>query len=85
MPLEIFLCRPELFFFRGEDFSGMGKLRVRRAAKVCFAVACKVIACNIKRWAKAHTASGEALNRFIWIVLRRIGLIEANIYKHALV
>jgi len=24
---------------------GMGKLRVRRAAKVCFAVACKVIAC----------------------------------------
>jgi hypothetical protein len=35
---------------------GIGKLRVRRAAKVCFAVACKVIACNIKRWAKAHTA-----------------------------
>jgi hypothetical protein len=28
---------------------GMGKLRIRRAAKVCFAVACKVIACNIKR------------------------------------
>jgi hypothetical protein len=36
---------------------GMGKLRVRRRAKVCFAVACKVIACNIKRWAKAATAS----------------------------
>jgi hypothetical protein len=35
---------------------GIGKLRVRRAAKVCFAVACKVIACNIKRWAKAHRA-----------------------------
>lgn len=33
---------------------GIGKLRVRRIAKVCFAVACKVIACNIKRWAKAH-------------------------------
>ena len=33
---------------------GIGKLRVRRAARVCFAVACKVIACNIKRWAKAH-------------------------------
>jgi hypothetical protein len=33
---------------------GIGKLRVRRAAKVCFAVACKIIACNIKRWAKAH-------------------------------
>jgi len=36
---------------------GIGKLRVRRIAKVCFAVACKVIACNIKRWAKAHLAS----------------------------
>ena len=33
---------------------GIGELRVRRLAKVCFAVACKVIACNIKRWAKAH-------------------------------
>jgi hypothetical protein len=33
---------------------GIGRLRVRRIAKVCFAVACKVIACNIKRWAKAH-------------------------------
>jgi len=64
---------------------GMGKLRVRRAAKVCFAVACKVIACNIKRWAKAHTASGEALNRLIWLVLHRTGLFEANIYKYALV
>lgn len=42
---------------------GIGKLRVRRAAKVCFAVACKVIACNIKRWAKAHSALGEALCR----------------------
>jgi hypothetical protein len=63
---------------------GMGKLRVRRAAKVCFAVACKVIACNIKRWAKAHTASGEALNHFIWLVLHRTGLFEANIYKYAL-
>ncbi len=64
---------------------GMGKLRVRRAAKVCFAVACKVIACNIKRWAKAHTASGEALNHLIWLVLRCIGLFEANICKYALV
>ena len=34
---------------------GIGRLRVRRAVKVCFAVACKLIACNIKRWAKAHT------------------------------
>ncbi len=63
---------------------GMGKLRVRRAAKVCFAVACKVIACNIKRWAKAHTASSEALNHFIWLVLHRTGVFEANICKYAL-
>jgi len=32
---------------------GIGRLRVRRMTKVCFAVACKVIACNIKRWARA--------------------------------
>jgi len=32
---------------------GIGRLRVRRIAKVCFAVACKIIACNIKRWANA--------------------------------
>jgi hypothetical protein len=42
---------------------GMGKLRVRRAAKVCFAVACKVIACNIKRWARAAAGSDRLLNR----------------------
>ena len=32
---------------------GLAKLRVRKAPKVIFAVACKVTACNIKRWAKA--------------------------------
>ena len=36
---------------------GIGKLRVRRLSKVCFAVACKIIACNIKRWAKACSVS----------------------------
>ncbi len=35
---------------------GFGRLRVRRAAKVCFAVACKLIACNVKRWARARIA-----------------------------
>jgi hypothetical protein len=35
---------------------GIGRLRVRRLAKVCFAVACKIIACNIKRWGRAHLA-----------------------------
>jgi hypothetical protein len=57
---------------------GMGKLRVRRAAKVCFAVACKVIACNIKRWAKAHMISDRAYNALfgsfyaVWTCLRPI-------------
>ncbi|MHB8111121.1 MAG: transposase [Syntrophorhabdaceae bacterium] len=37
---------------------GMTKLRLRRIARVCFVVACKVIACNIKRWAKVHTVKG---------------------------
>ena len=40
---------------------GIGRLRVRRLAKVCFAVACKVIACNIKRWAKALMALGRLI------------------------
>jgi len=40
---------------------GMGRLRVRRLAKVCFIVACKVIACNIKRWAKAFLTLGRPL------------------------
>ena len=40
---------------------GIGRLRVRRLAKVCFAVACKLIACNIKRWAKAPWALKKTL------------------------
>jgi hypothetical protein len=36
---------------------GIGRLKVRRLPKVCFAVACKIIACNIKRWAKAAVLS----------------------------
>jgi hypothetical protein len=60
---------------------GLGRLRVRRASKVCFAVACKVIACNIKRWAKAHTALKRLLRGFISSIFARlrtfqVGLIE---------
>ena len=51
---------------------GLGRLRVRRAPKVCFAVACKVMACNIKRWAKAHAASGRLLQSFISLILDQI-------------
>ena len=56
---------------------GMGKLRVRRASKVCFAVACKVIACNIKRWAKAYEGSRNALQRIYIFIFGLIGSIEA--------
>ena len=44
---------------------GLARLRVRRATKVCFAVACKVIACNIKRWARAKQASGRLPQGFL--------------------
>jgi len=40
---------------------GIGRLRIRRMAKVCFAVACKLIACNIKRWAKALSGLGRLI------------------------
>jgi len=47
----------------------LGKLRVRRSAKVGFAVACKVIACNIKRWAHAASGPDGVLYRFICPVM----------------
>ncbi len=56
---------------------GMGKLRVRRSAKVCFAVACKVIACNIKRWARAYEGSHDTLQRIFPFILDCIEAIEA--------
>lgn len=63
---------------------GLGKLRVRRAAKVCFAVACKVIACNIKRWAKAHTALERSLQGFISSVFARLKTFQADLIKISL-
>ena len=57
---------------------GMGRLRVRRAVKVCFAVACKVIACNIKRWAKAYTNCGGALQCYLKLILGRVGAYLAT-------
>ncbi len=54
---------------------GMGKLRVRRLPRVCFAVACKVIACNIKRWAMACGGSKDrrqGLINLIWALLCRL-------------
>ena len=64
---------------------GIGRLRVRRAAKVCFAVACKVIACNIKRWAKAHLSLKRplqgCLSSFrVWVKLWS-DLIGVSLFK----
>ena len=59
---------------------GVGKLRVRRMAKVCFAVACKVIACNIKRWAKAQAALEGPLQGFLSAIFSRM-----QIFNHYLV
>jgi hypothetical protein len=57
---------------------GLGRLRVRGLARVHFAVVCKVIACNIKRWAKASLASSAAPQLFgtlfyeLWELLKVI-------------
>ena len=56
---------------------GIGRLRIRRAVKVCFAVACKVTACNIKRWAKAHTGRlGNELQRLLDIFFEYLNVFE---------
>jgi hypothetical protein len=60
---------------------GIGKLRVRRAAKVCFAVACKLIACNIKRWAKAHAALEGPLQGFLSSIFGRLKRFQTGLSK----
>ena len=64
---------------------GIGRLRVRRIAKVCFAVACKVIACNIKRWAKAHFSLKGTLQGCLSSFRVRVklwsGLIGVSLFK----
>jgi hypothetical protein len=54
---------------------GIGRLRVRRIAKVCFAVACKIIACNIKRWARAHMALERTLQGYTLSFCVRLRLL----------
>jgi len=60
---------------------GIGKLRVRRMAKVCFAVACKVIACNIKRWAKAQAALEGQLQGFISAIFDRMKIFQPDFIR----
>lgn len=56
---------------------GLGKPRVRGLARVHFAVVCKVIACNIKRWAKAAKASPRGRLRLLSLVSRLINELYA--------
>ena len=41
---------------------GIGRLKVRRLPRVCLAVALKITACNIKRWARALSAMGRLIH-----------------------
>jgi hypothetical protein len=64
---------------------GIGRLRVRRITKVCLAVACKVIACNIKRWAKALSPFKSPLQDCISSLYVRLNLwsdvMGASLFK----
>jgi hypothetical protein len=70
---------------------GIGRLRIRRIAKVCFAVACKIIACNIKRWAKALFALKRTLQdcisslcvlvKLFWSELIEVSWFKKQIYS----
>ncbi|MEJ2024001.1 MAG: transposase [Deltaproteobacteria bacterium] len=62
---------------------GMGKLRVRRAGKVCLAVACKVIACNIKRWVKAHRPSFVVLQLPMLTVLALLSCFARLVHERS--
>jgi hypothetical protein len=60
---------------------GIGKLRVRRIDKVCLAVACKLIACNIKRWAKAQAALEGPLQGFLSAILGLLKIFQPDFIK----
>ena len=57
---------------------GIGRLRVRRLAKVCFAIACKITACNIKRWARALK---RLLHGCLWPFCVSVRLISACFFE----
>ena len=63
---------------------GIGRLRVRRWTKVCSAAACKLTACNIKRWARAYRALRRLLRDFtasIWVPIKLSGAIETSFFE----
>jgi hypothetical protein len=60
---------------------GLRKLRVRKAPKVCLAVACKLIACNIKRWARAFAGLESLFYRFMLYILDYLRQLRINLIK----
>lgn len=61
----------------GKRSHGLGRLRVRRRPQVTFAIACKLTACNIKRWLRAVLAALLAYwrrYRLSWAYFRLIVL-----------
>jgi Transposase DDE domain len=57
---------------------GIGRLKVRRLPKVCFAVACKIIACNIKRWAKMVMTIVRSLPGYIMAFYTHVTLCRTT-------
>jgi len=53
---------------------GIGKLRVRRMVKVLFALSCELIACNVRRWAKAHLVFFRGI--FRWFMFVAVTLLQ---------
>ena len=64
---------------------GIGHLRVRRWVKVCFAVALKVTACNIKRWARALSGLGRLIYGGTGTVYLVVTLSWADVVESAMV
>jgi len=60
---------------------GVGRLRVRRLAKVCFVVALKITACNIKRWAKALISLGRLIYGWTGAVYLALTLSWADVNR----
>ena len=76
---------------------GMARLRVRGLPRVHFAVACKVIACNIKRWWQATRTNGSGIAprstgpsspigvvlMWLYSILRRVEMTRMHIPVYA--
>ena len=60
---------------------GFRKLRVRKAPKVSFAVTCKLIACNIKRWARACEGLERLFYRLMLYIINQSRQLQLNTFN----